>query len=1261
MLLDCSISAQIDAAGRLHKTTRIVTKVMRAQGIEPVQNVTLSWSLARENRPEVNGRVITGDGQAHVLENNGMTEKDPLDPSAAGVIKLLQIVLPDVDIDSVVEMQIQESDREPAFPGGRFGLLRVPTGLPIVHFKATIASASPSDLHVEARSFPGARTTPEATPQGHAVAVEAANIRAAAPLPFLPPDVAPSPSIVFTNVPSWQAIAQWYAGVISKSTAGAAPRAPFSGDQLATVEKIYEDLRKQVQDTSTDLESAAIAPRAAADVLKSGAGDSKDEAALLIGKLAEAGITAKLALISPAPYLDAIPALPGFEAFHHALVYVPGPAPLWIDPAAEYVSVARLPVADQDRWALIIDPATTQLVHIPASTEKDNRQVTETEVRIGDGLPAQVSETIVVFGSFEDGLRPAIAQIATPDEAQKERIISQIFRNNGGQTADSTKTSDAHRLLETCRLQITGQGFNGTYISDDGGFIDLPSIARLNLQRFTALLESAGETGSATARTTGFYIAPRFTTVNSFHVWLPAGYRFKQLPSVPVTNVGPLSITTAIKLDSDGSLRLTYTLIQPKTRMTPQEVNAMRKDAQAISSKASVRIDFENVAMAKIQAGDFATGIKLLRQDAGAAGSAVNPVLRLASGYVLVGARTQALKLCDDLLKRNSGNEAKSGPADARLAAIYGRLGWIYEHDPYGRLLAPGMNAAEAEKNLQQAADLAHDDPSAAIRLADLYSYNAAGVHYGRSARLADAINIYNGLDLNAIARNGKLNDYALLLLHAHKYADLRQFFNYPQADTADQSIKWAQAAASQSEADFRDELQFRFPSVNDRRLVLVLAGRHLISAREYQAAARVFHLAGKGPGVAQADLERLDRVRIFDESTISKQPAIAAFERYIQSVLDPETPADWKKYVPAETSSTLEAQRSAVVQLFHSLLSGAENSGAWPYLSDLINTTLSFTAEGSDATGFRIQASGAANAAPAPVAYVIKQGSTYVVAGLVNSEVASSQAAAQARAGNMQAARQWLDWGREAAGRPKLPEAQFQTELDRVSAELLLSQNKPQEAVGIFERLHEKNPSDPAFTFLLADSLILSNRTAEAKPLIDALRHDANGVLALRLEEHLLAQQQNYAQAAELAKQITAAPGATAADWNELAWVTLFTQKNAEAAKAAATKAAELANFSSPAILHTLAIAQANAFDLKDALGTAYKFASISGDPGEMHTIFGIICENSGVTDAAAQYYQSVPKEEGIRLSNYSFAQLRLQGLASAAQSSTSAAKKEP
>ena len=1259
-ILDRSVSADIDEAGRLHTTTRTVAKVLRVRGIELFQKVTLTWPISRETRPVIKARVITSDGQPHVLDQARLIEQDPANPNLVGVVKLMAAVLPDVDIDSVIELEVDETDREPAMPGQRFSRIELYPGLAIQHFRATITSAGPTELRVEIRAFPAAKVVPMPNAKGRAFSVEVLNFQSTGNGDLLPPDVPPNPAIIFTNAPSWQAVAQWYATTIRKSVAAASVPAPGTNDTVQAAEKAYEEMRKHVEDNGLVLETSPILPRPPEDVLKSGSGDSLDQAALLVSKLSQAGIAAKVALVSSAPATDVLPSMPGLEAFSRALVYVPGSTPLWIDPAAEFTPVTHLPVADQDRWALVIDPATTQLVRTPVSSQKDNQQSTATDIVVGDGFPTKVSTRTEAEGSFGDDLRPLLSQLADAaeksDERRRDALLSPMFHRVGGQRIDSTKSSDAHQLLGKSWLEIAGEGYSPSGVSDEGGYVDLPGLAQLDFQAFKPLFASSSEDSNqpfTKERKGDYYVAPRFTTVNSFHLTPPPGYRLKEVSPIAPVTLGPLSVVTSANIDKDGSLRLSYTLTQSKTRISPLEIEAMRAKARSITDSKHVGVQFENVALAKLNAGDVAAGLQLLKQDAQTAKDTVNPALRLAGGYVQVGARDAGVSLCDNLLKTRPVSKKDD---DSALAAIHSRLGWIYEHDPFGRFMFPGMDADLAEKNLKQAG--AMRDLSAWMQLAGLYTFNTAGIHFGRGSRLDEAVGILNRIDLNALAHSGRLNEYALLLLNARKYVDLREFFLYSQGDAADQSIKWAALAASRSDSELKEELEFRYPSPNDRRVLLVSAGRLLIAAREYAGALRAFKLAGVGPGVSEADLERLARVHEFNDTGVSKDGAVAAFQRYVEAVLNPETADDWKKFVtPESQNSTVQVQRNSLLQYFGGLMPGIARPEFWPYISDVVNTATAITAEGNDAPGFRIKISPNNNDPSAVVAYVVKRGNDYLVAGLANSNATSVQAVRCARGADASGARRWLDWGRQAANRPNLSDAEFQKTIEVATAQSLLDEGKAQQAADIMLRIHQNDPADRGSTFLLSEALIQSNRPSDAKQYIDALE-PADPALALRLRAHLLAHNGDYNGAAAVEKQICDRPNAAPADWNDLAWTILFTGQNAAAALQAAEKAAQLTNSSIAPVLHTLAVAQANAGRLKEAIATGYQFQDVSGDRGELQTIFGRIAEELQLVDTAREYYSSVPKQNGAAFSNYSFAQSRLSRLPPQANISTSLQK---
>ncbi len=226
--------------------------------------------------------------------------------------------------------------------------------------------------------------------------------------------------VAFTNVANWQAVAQWYAATIAKVAAPQASTHPTPNqDQLTTVENIVEDVRKKVHRDAIPFGASAYTPRNPTEILQKGSADEKDLAALLISRLAEVGIAAKVALVSADPYPDVVRSLPGLEAFNRVLVYVGGEHPLWIDPSSEFTPVSRLPVPDQGRSALIVDPTTSDLVRTPETTASDNRQIDTSEIRLKDGAPAHVIQTLESRGVFEDLLRSLATSLNSPDVGSK--------------------------------------------------------------------------------------------------------------------------------------------------------------------------------------------------------------------------------------------------------------------------------------------------------------------------------------------------------------------------------------------------------------------------------------------------------------------------------------------------------------------------------------------------------------------------------------------------------------------------------------------------------------------------------------------------------------------------------------------------------------------------------------------------------------------------------------------------------------------------
>ena len=104
-------------------------------------------------------------------------------------------------------------------------------------------------------------------------------------------------------------------------------------------------LDREVRYTGIEFGEAAIVPHDPAETLAKKYGDCKDKATLLVAMLRAAGIPANVALLSVESRIDVPADLPGMGMFDHAIVYVPGKNPLWIDATDRYAQLGQIPWA----------------------------------------------------------------------------------------------------------------------------------------------------------------------------------------------------------------------------------------------------------------------------------------------------------------------------------------------------------------------------------------------------------------------------------------------------------------------------------------------------------------------------------------------------------------------------------------------------------------------------------------------------------------------------------------------------------------------------------------------------------------------------------------------------------------------------------------------------------------------------------------------------------------------------------------------------
>ncbi len=1291
IILDYSVHVQLDDSGKMHKTTRTVERIVRLQSIAGSRQAFAAWIPWRENRPKIKARVITSDGKPHLLDEASITENSisPASPGGSINMKALSADLPAVSIDSVVEVEIEESDRETTDPGGRWGEITVSSRYLIGHFSAVLETTSAHPLLVESRGFRDVKRSMSQTGSAQQVSIEDSDIMPGQSGILLPPDQTPVPTVIFSTAVSWQSVAQWYSSILSKVSLAAAPHTPTPSDQVAAMETVFNNIEKKVKSTGAPLGADPYTPQTPAETLNKGSGDPKDKAVLLISKLAEIGIPAKAALVRAGPASDVPSGVPGIDGFNRMLVYVPGQHPFWIDPGSDVTPVSRLPFVDQDRFALVVDPSTTDLVRTPASAASDNREISTTEIQLQDGSEAKVQVTFEARGAFEDLARTVYAPGKSQDEIDKLRSeLAQISRVRRITKLD---TGEAENLLTPYQLHFVAEGYSASAITDAAASVDLPGPASLGFRQLTPLLQATAQGYTPEqivgTRKSDYYAPPAFTEDAHYHVMPPMGYRLSATPSISSITLGPLTLSSTVKAEADGSLRIDYSLINPKTRYTTQEMLALLRDFQKLRGQGTVRIVFTNVAEEKIASGQLKEGIALLRQSAASASSSSNASLRLANVYAQVGARAEGIKLCQDVLAK-----------DPKNASAYARLGWIYTHDEFGRQFRAGMNMADAEKAYLKAIELDPDEKSYLLDLARLYTYNSAGIRYGRSARLDDALQKFREVGIENLGKYNALNEYALALLVSRRYDQVKQFFLFPQAEGANPAVKLAAIAATSGATDVKEEADFVAPGADKQKTLLLEAAQYLLTAREYQPAVTLFQMV-RVPvkGASGIGLEKLQRARNFDESAASPQPGIAAFQRFVAAVLNPADPEEWKKHVVPEARDDSSSRYAfELIALVNGASTAESDMSTWPFISDVLTTGFNFVADGSDTAGFRIRVADSGTKNPKPIAYVVKRGSEYLVAGLAGTASSSGEALALAQKGDLAGARQWLDWAKEElppatsadpiAGlafarlwppkaaatsdvvlaaaatlasrgknyqngvavlqelRARVTDPDLQTAIDQGVAQSFLEHQKYADAIPVLEQLRSKWAKSEVATESLAVALIYDDQFPAATALIENSETAADPLEAMRLRERLLAQQQKFKDAAALEARICGNPKATAFDWNDLAWIGLFAQSDDKTIRDAAEKAAQLTQGRSTSVLQTLAVVQASTGMLEQARLNAYHLMDEAADSDELVTVFGRITEELDLRNIASEYYRRVKKPEGnATLSNYAFAQMRL------------------
>ena len=1306
-------SYSFDDAGRQVHVGHFIYKVLTQKGAEGWDSLSVSWEPWHEARPVIRARVITPDFTVHTLDPNTITEA----PERGGDYKTysdgkrLRAPLPAIAPGVVVEEEYTETETEPLYVAGRVG--RVVLGqedIPVAHSRVVFDAPVALPLRTELLLLSGIK--PVRTEAGGRVTftydvgpLDGIDDRE----PYLPPETVFFPMIDFSTGASWQSMAAEYGGIVdtrANSPAVEAVVTPLIAGKKSIAEKeavILDYLDREVRYTGIEFGEAAIVPHDPAETLAKDYGDCKDKATLLVAMLRAAGIPAYVALLDVEVRMDVPVDLPGMGLFDHAIVYVPGKNPLWIDATDRYAQLGQLPMGDQGRLALITSNATTALIKTPESSSRDNGVVETREFTLTDNGPANVVEITQPIGILESGYRGFYAD--KPDKDTREELRGYIKSEYLCDDLSKVERTDPDDLSQPFKLTIACE-------KAKRGYTELESAqAAIRLDRIFQFLpdelkqkddsdekKTAGPDKPKKPRTEDWWMSAAFMTEWNYRFIPPAGFVPKELPKDATIALGPAQLMETFTTGKDGVVLAHLVFDSVKRRYTVAEATALRNEVADLINGPAILIDFEPQGEALLREGKVKEALASYR-----ALVALNP-----------NAAVHHLQVANVLLQAGMGEAART---EARLAvkldpnsALAERvLAEILKHDLVGRELRPGSDLTGAADAYRAAIKLDPDDHTAQANLAILLEYDSVGRRYSGQAHMKEAVAEYEKLGQDKLADLGLTDNLAFSIFYSGDYAGA-----YKAAQTLNPEPKALMSACMamlQSSKAGLDEANKRATDDNGFKETDRTAGEMLMNMRQYAQAADFYQAGAAGDDAARTlGLANMLRGAIHHEDVQFANTPSDVVKRFSMVPFDPDLTKD--RFATMLSRNAIKVLNAMDADELKDELEGgkkmntelAREGSSLDVTEDIVLHMLDPKSDGDDATGYRekVEVLGGNTM----TVYVVKENGQYKL--LDTGEKPNAIALEmldRIQSGDLRGAKALLDWMREdlhleggddPLGGPVFPRFWTKGEAPdarrmKLAAATILVGSKPTVAQGvpILEAALKDATGDRERTNIriaLAVGYLIQNNFTSLLEVSSPLLKDEpesktafiDNVLALMglgryddalaLADERLKLLENDSDAYEMKMEIEADRGnfAAARGWaqkladlgkedamllNNETWYALFTGKVEQADIAKAIRATEMEK-DAPYILHTLACLYAEVGNTKDArevLLRAMDDWNLDEPNDDVWYVLGRIAEQYGERDIAIADYRKMekPKEPlSLPTSTWRLAQMRLKAM---------------
>jgi tetratricopeptide (TPR) repeat protein len=1288
-----------DSAERTTASVRIVYRIETKDAVRDWGTAIATWSPWRQKRPEIRARVIAPDGTVAILDPKVLTESPAHDqrPEIYEDQRSYSGPLPAVEIGSIVEKETIWEDTAPTTSHGIMRRSYVGYTEPTLHTVLELKAPSSVHLQYQVRKAPTVKMTRSEQngivtlrfEQGETDALERAERD-------LPSDFEQWPVIDYATGESWSAVAQGYYKDIESAIRPAEVSsllqgtAGLKGPDL--LRRLLTNVHQKVRYTGLEFGSSALIPHSAGDTLKSGYGDCKDKAIVVVSALKAAGVPAQLALLSTRGESDVSPELAGIGLFDHAIVYIPGSPGTWIDATAEYFEPGYLPWNDQGRFALLVGPRNSQLVRTPVNTPAENLQGVRREFYLSEYGPARIVEVFHGVGQEAAILRSHYGQEETQDTRESlERYVKTAFLadelTNVAHTSGSDLTkpfelklemakgrrglSDLTSAVVAIRADALLWGYPDYVLSDDG--TDKPDSPGWKPRKNDVELQP-------------------FVTEWRYTIQPPPGFDAPVLPKDVEQPLGPGKLAQHYQVETSGAVTAVWRFDSGKSRYSPAELKALEQAVHTLLNANAVIISFPQKGAALLAQGKAREAL-----------AAYADLVKLHPNEAV-----HHIQIANALLGAGFGEEARkeaqrATELDAKNALGWSALGWIDEHDAIGRRFGKGFDLGAAAAAYRTAIDLDPKEWSNYVDLAILLEHDAIGERYSAESKLDEAAAEYRALKQLNKEKGENYNDNLLYaLFYARKWDDVLQLGNSLPASATRHAIALAAIAVRDGSQPALTEAARRESSESERSNILVSTANMLIRLQKYPLALDFLNAAAAGQensSTLRGRIEVMHRVHPYEEVLQPETDPRRVVQQFYLFLLDPQAkPEEMFRYTesyPADQKDEAEKGARGAYLLRKSVEGG---DLTLPVARDIILSNLQMSVEGDEQSGFRIRTAGLGDksqtmlVARGPAGYRIVAGDTDV--DMVGEEVLRRLAAK-----DLKGAKVWLDWAREAVtlnsgddplsgpafprfwtrgddadpkkmrlaalallagssaigeyvGELKSAQAQAKdsdaTKLDLLLAHAAMKLRDWNLLLDVSSRLYAANPaSDTALRFVVTASEFTKNWDPGQKAIAARLARIPDDLTAIRSSAQLAEGKEDFARARSILRPLIDNNRAEMYDFNQYTWNALFVGKVTEEDVSLLQRAIAKKSDSSYAEIHTLACLYADMSKTKEARELLLRAMDSGGFDVPNEPIwfgFGRIAEDYGLPAVALSLYQRVGKTPDAEspTSTYKLARMR-------------------